>query len=421
MTRTSAPPSYLKQRSGTWYASMEIPSALRVTLGKRRFMASLCTRDRKKAELLKARHLVEWQHLIDRARLGADANTPLIQRMTAIYQQELDAAKACTPRDDEPDPVAHVKEEFAYVLADNYPPEVADEVHGVATGFYVIIRDHIDRLIESRTSNTRTQAAKRSIIQAFLDMTGIRYLHQWNRQSVRRYLQCLVDSGRSGSTASVHQAHLSAFYKDISRLHDYRVASPFDDVAPIAPKSTIETQAFTVRDMQGFWAATANSDLQLHELITLAAYTGCRYSELTLLKKPNLRQDHFVVTGAKTKAGNRTIPLHPEIIDLIHELANRSTDEYVIPDLLLLKNGKRGLSQQIRFGTLKSSLGYQKRVHSFHSIRATVATLMEQAGANPVTMHRLLGHGLSGETFGTYSGGASMTQLRETVELIDYR
>ena len=69
----------------------------------------------------------------------------------------------------------------------------------------------------------------------------------------------------------------------------------------------------------------------------------------------------------------------------------------------------------------KSSLGYQKRVHSFHSIRATVATLMEQAGANPVTMHRLLGHGLSGETFGTYSGGASMTQLRETVELIDYR
>ena len=61
-------------------------------------------------------------------------------------------------------------------------------------------------------------------------------------------------------------------------------------MAPIAPKSTIETQAFTVRDMQGFWAATANSDLQLHELITLAAYTGCRYSELTLLKKPNLRQ-----------------------------------------------------------------------------------------------------------------------------------
>ena len=138
MTRTSAPPSYLKQRSGTWYASMEIPSALRATLGKRRFMASLCTRDRKKAELLKARHLVEWQHLIDRARLGADANTPLIQRMTAIYQQELDASKAYTPRDDEPDPVAHVKEEFAYVLADNYPPEVADEVHGVATGSYVI-------------------------------------------------------------------------------------------------------------------------------------------------------------------------------------------------------------------------------------------------------------------------------------------
>jgi len=343
--------------------------------------------------------------------------------MTALYQHELAEAKAHVPNPNdppEPDPVTHLNEQLATVLAENHPTDVANEVYGVVTGKFISIREPMDRLIATRTTNARTASTKRSVINRFLEHTGIDYMHQWSRQVTRGYLQSLVDSGRSGSTAGIHKAHLSAYYSDLRRLHDYEAPDPFTDVQPIAPKGTIDTQPFSVGEINRLLAATGNANPTLHTMILLAAYTGCRFSELALLTKDNLSHDHLVVTGAKTKSGNRIVPLHHKIADLIHSLAEASTNDYAIGNLRTVADGRRGSSILVQFGNLKDDLGFAKRVHSFHSIRGTVATLLEQAGANPIALHRLLGHGISSESYGTYSGGASMKQLKDTVNLIDY-
>jgi integrase len=420
MTRTSAPPSYLNLRAGVYYARMEIPQALWQAIGRRKFMVSLGTKDRAKAEVLKAPYISQWSALIAAAK--PNSTTPLIQRMTALYQHELAEAKAYVPSAGDPhiDPVAHLNEELADILADNHPADVANETYGVVTGKFVSVREPMDRLIATRTTNPRTAATKRAIISSFLEHCGIDYAHQWTRQAVRAYLQHVVDKGRTGVTARLHKAHLSAYWSDLRRLHDFELPHPFTDVEPLAPPDGDPTEPFAVEDIPRFLAATANSDQLLHEMILLGAYTGCRYSELVNLTKDRLKPDHMVVIEAKTKAGNRIVPLHPKVSDLIHRFAAESTSTYVIDNLGVLTDGRRGTEVTQRFGKLKKSMGFKPRVHSYQSIRKTVMTILEQSGANPIAVNRLLGWTVGGEGYKTYSGGASMKQLKDTVGLITY-
>jgi integrase len=384
-------------------------------------MTSLGTKDRAKAEVLKAPYVSQWSALIAAAK--PNSTTPLIQRMQALYNHELAAAKAHVPNlgdPPEPDPVAHLNEQLATVLAENHPADVANETYGVVTGAFVSVRDQMDRLIATRTTNPRTAATKRAIINAFLAYTGIKYAHQWTRQAVRGYLQHVVDTGRTGVTARLHKAHLSAYWSDLRRLHDFELPHPFTDVEPLSPPPGDDTEPFAAEDIPRFLAATADNDPLLHEMILLGAYTGCRYSELVSLTKDRLKADHMIVIEAKTKAGNRIVPLHPKISDLIHRFAQDSTSTYVIDNLGVLTDGRRGTEVTQRFGKLKKSMGFKPRVHSFQSIRKTVMTILEQSGANPIAVNRLLGWTIRGEGYGTYSGGASMQQLRDTVALIEY-
>ena len=49
-------------------------------------------------------------------------------------------------------------------------------------------------------------------------------------------------------------------------------------------------------------------DPALSDLITLAAYTGCRIEEICGLKLEDVSYDRFGLVEAKTEAGWRTIP-----------------------------------------------------------------------------------------------------------------
>lgn len=68
---------------------------------------------------------------------------------------------------------------------------------------------------------------------------------------------------------------------------------------------------------------------------------------------------------------------------------------------------------------LKTKLGF-KRTHVFHSIRNTVSTLLDQAGAQESIAADILGHEKKTMTYGLYSGGSSMAQKIEAIEKINY-
>ncbi|MEJ6517174.1 MAG: tyrosine-type recombinase/integrase [Pseudomonadales bacterium] len=163
-------------------------------------------------------------------------------------------------------------------------------------------------------------------------------------------------------------------------------------------------------DLVGVYRAAKDADLRL--LIRIAAYTGARREELC---SPTtvFDQDTISIADSKTSAGIRTVPVHDAIKPLINDwVAARKN----------LKPNKFGdMSDAIgkRFGRLKTELGYDKSL-VFHSIRATVATLLENADVPEGVSADLVGHEKPNMTYGLYSGGASLDVKREAINLLKY-
>jgi integrase len=97
-----------------------------------------------------------------------------------------------------------------------------------------------------------------------------------------------------------------------------------------------------------------------------------------------------------------------------HLVSDRKAD-FVLASLTADKYGDRSPAIGKRFGRLKTALGFGPK-HVFHSIRHTVATLLENAGVPEGVSADIIEHDKDTMTYGLYSGGASLrssgTQLR---------
>ncbi len=96
-----------------------------------------------------------------------------------------------------------------------------------------------------------------------------------------------------------------------------------------------------------------------------------------------------------------------------------STDGFLLSVRTRNQYGDRSNALGKRFGRLKKAIGFSEQ-HVFHSIRHTVATLLEDAGVPESTAADVLGHEKPTMTYGLYSGGASLATKRAAIERISY-
>jgi integrase len=161
----------------------------------------------------------------------------------------------------------------------------------------------------------------------------------------------------------------------------------------------------------------------LSNLIMLAAYTGARIEELCQLKTSSVRVVEGLqclsIEDAKTEAGNRLVPVHPEIDPLIRQLTKDSSDGYLISGLTETKYGDRSNAIGKRFGRLKAELGHGSE-KVFHSIRKTVTTTLENAGVPEGVAADIVGHEKATLTYGLYSSGTSIIAKLKAIKHLSY-
>ncbi|MGO8868626.1 MAG: hypothetical protein ACLQME_19230 [Alphaproteobacteria bacterium] len=92
---------------------------------------------------------------------------------------------------------------------------------------------------------------------------------------------------------------------------------------------------------------------------------------------------------------------------------------YVLTGLEATKYGDRSGAMGKWFGRLKTAQGYGAE-HVFHSIRKTVATLLENAHVLENVAADILGREKPRITYGLYSGGASLAVKRKAIEKLAY-
>ncbi|MCI7201196.1 tyrosine-type recombinase/integrase [Megasphaera elsdenii] len=150
------------------------------------------------------------------------------------------------------------------------------------------------------------------------------------------------------------------------------------------------------------------------DTVLILLYTGMRCGELLQLQKADvhLRQRYIRITRSKTAAGIRIIPIHHRIAPLIEARMACPGDALICDDTGRLYNYGR-------YCTIWRSVMHLIRAdgHTTHDCRHTVATLLDNAGANETAKRRILGHAGGDITERVYTH-KGLRQLRKCIELL---
>jgi integrase len=425
---------YLEQRRRRWYACHDIPANLQGTIGRRRFVQSLETEDRKTAQRRAAILAVRWLSEIEKARTG----TPDHLEKDALYWRKV--------LEDIPEELKEVAEEAmvqelratvdraaaaAGIVDDSDPayeelPEFADIQRkiAIATGKLVRLDEHLEEYLATLSNEAKTVDMKRSSILKFCH--EFPYIQDVKRKEVQRWVNKQGQEGKAIATIRRSLSELRGYW---AYLVSIEAASennmPFEKLAmPKASKKDRngeDRKPFKPAEVVKLLnAAEERGDRDLADLIRLGMWTGARIEELCALKMSKVGDGYFDIEDAKTKAGWRQVPIHSELETTMGRLMGASRDGYVLSGLLPNKYGDRSNAIGKRFGRLKADLGFGPG-HVFHSIRKTVATLLDNAGVPENVAADILGHDKPTMTYGLYSGGASLETKRKALELLDYR
>ncbi len=175
---------------------------------------------------------------------------------------------------------------------------------------------------------------------------------------------------------------------------------------PVRPHHT-----FSRQKINRLWAAV---DCPGVDTVLILLYTGMRCGEMLQLQKNDvhLRQRYIRITRSKTAAGIRIIPIHHRIAPLI-EARMKSPGDALICDT----TGRP--YNYGRYCTVWRTVMHRIRAdgHTTHDCRHTVATLLDNVGANETAKRRILGHAGGDVTERVYTH-KNLRQLRKCIELL---
>ena len=440
---------HLDRQKGTYYASLKVPKDVREIIGKTAFRKTLKTKDKLEAQRRAIPLVEQWKVEIAVARL------PLAERLEA----ELSAARKQYRELEKELNSPNVEDHDSYELQDlmgvlgdqiidkllsvyrvNDPEELTIEqlretqrAYKVATGERAPFAEFLDDHIDDSVVEPKTKQMKRQQIERYAQLWPM--LHEATGENVRSYIKTLSkEDGLSNASIKRNLSALSTYWEYL-KMEKGVVAeehqNPFrghklpQENRKVAARD--KRRAFSKSDVAKLHEAikeraTSNTaddlDRDLLSIFLFAIYTGMRREEIGQLKLSDVQNGLIVISDAKTKTSNRTIPLHSKLVPLVEN--RTASNDYLFPSLTIAKFGKRTDGMGKRFGRIKKALGYDN-LYNFHSLRKTVATQLEQASVLENVAADILGHE-KGTTnaFKLYSGDTSMEQKRDAVEKISY-
>jgi len=408
-------PNHIVLQRKCWYARLTIPSELRPNYnGKRELKTTLKTSDQKVAELKAMKLVGDWKLQFEALRGSVSATQALAAEFLPHPDGKVNPDTGMSDKD-------YAIEAQADSLADSQKQSFYEVALGRATPTLLYLDKFLKHWeVEQKTKDMAKTAIKR-VSDAFptLEMISVALIYQ------------MIDADTNGkATKEKNYGFVRQYFKYLKRMQaiPQDKPNPFENLDFKQPKKNTATgnkrTAFKATEVKKLIKTSADKgDEQLMNLIQLAAYTGARIEELCSLKVTDVikvdRVNCLNITDAKTLAGNREVPIHPSIADLVKELIKKSDDGYLFSGLTFNKYMKRSNAIGKRFGHMKTGQGFGKG-HVFHCFRNTVATQLENAGVTEGVAADIVGHEKKTMTYGLYSGGTSAKIKLDAVKKIKY-
>jgi integrase len=214
----------------------------------------------------------------------------------------------------------------------------------------------------------------------------------------------------------------SATLSVVRRALRYAVAAgmlasnPADAVSNPRTKTAKIDDVLTAAEAKAVIGAAEGTDM--HGLVWLALTYGLRLGELLNLRWSDVDFDteHLTVRRSKTAAGERTVPLLPEAVEVLKAHRRRSTvvSPYVFPTGIGTQRtpqktrdawsdvlAKAGVEHKCR--NCGSAETCSTHVRRFHASRHTAATLLLDRGVPLEIVSAILGHASLGITADIYA------------------
>lgn len=219
-------------------------------------------------------------------------------------------------------------------------------------------------------------------------------------------------------------AQLFDFAKN--RYHDAPKDNPFRGHRLEAKSSHDSYEPFLISELSKVFGLL-NEEMKLVTLIGL--YSGMRLNEICSLTIDDIVNEESVrclrISKGKTKNAARLVPVHPSINALIDTLIQNHTDKFLFRHAALTDraDGKRSTWHTQQFTRAKrKALGEKETERKvFHSLRGMFITELDRLKVPEDRIALLVGHERgSTESFKTYSQGASLKELAQYVEKVNF-
>lgn len=408
---------YIERRGNLWYAVYYVPTDVQPIIGKKKYLRSTKTSNRKEAVRTARPMVALWEAEVYKAR-GQQPNSNY-DFWPALRRQYMAA-------DEDTQLVLEGMAEEAASKLDN--PEDAGLLFRMATGQGTAAP--LAPLVDDWRGTLRL--AQKTMDQQYRDMkrlaTHFEYLERLQPQKIKVWTDKLLAEGTTAATferLGNGCRSLWAYFQQASVV-SMIAPDPFAGAFKLALRVAVKTNtgrsnsSYTPDELNSIYvAAIAKKDQTLADLIALGAYSGARIEELGRLTKETCVDGIFNIKISKTAAGIRRVPIHPAVAPLVNRMLAASTDGCLVPSTAKNQYGNRTDNLGKRYGSLKTKLGFGAS-HVFHTTRNTLVTMMHQAGADEGIAADTVGHDRRTLTYGLYSSGSSLKQKRDAIALVVY-
>lgn len=176
--------------------------------------------------------------------------------------------------------------------------------------------------------------------------------------------------------------------------------------------SESKKEPFSKAEIEKLWINL--NQVENVDIALILIYTGMRPSELLEVENDSINlEKRYLIGGMKTEAGtDRIIPINKKILPLIEKRMDEN-NQYLIVSTRGTKMSYNTLRMK-RWIPLMNELNMD---HTPHECRHTFATLMDNAGANKLSIKRIMGHATQDITDDIYTH-KNLEELLKAIDLI---
>ena len=426
------------RQTGSSYSFRSIvPKDLQSLLGTKEFQLSLRCGILKQAKLLSSHLYNLSQHLYDQLRDNSDHLRITIDQVKERLRSELARLNPVVskhPKIQESKPSNNQK--LAQSLATQ--PSSGISLSQLSTKF---LNAKNEAGYPSKTINGYHDTHKLAI-SVLGDVAIDSLTHEDGRNFVEVLKKLPVNRSKSYSRLTIEQLlqlqHTQTLSHKTILKHTERVSALFNwainqgytsqnvfrgKLEPIRKTEVVEKH-FTTQEMDLILGDKLTADSlavnkpERYWVTMLSAYSGARLNEICQLNVSDIQKTDGIWAlnlnadsddkTIKTEAGNRTIPLHPKLIDLglldyVRQIQNQNQDK-LFPNLKKMKSTGYGTMISRWFAKYLKKLGIKKKGKNFHSFRHTVVNKLITKKVYEPFIRELIGHSHGSITMDVYGG-----------------